>query len=207
MPQLTPEQAKKLEEKFAASAATPKSAKPSRPSRIASLGRGVARGLGDAIDPAAQFIVDRLAFTPNGPMDTKLGTNVESETGVPPATDKIGRDIEYFGQGVGSALPFAPVAAMGAPALGISGGAAVAGELGLGGFAGLFQGSVGEENPTIRNEGQQEEFRSDKGCAPRTGQHVPIPPKGGCCEECAKRQPLQRFGNRPPRTCKGRVAA
>lgn len=110
-------------------------------SRGNSLLRGTMMGLGDAVNPAAQFIMDRLAFTPS-PIDANLGETVGSDTGIPAATDRIGKDLEHFGRGVGGSIPFAPLAAAGAPAVGLSapGGAAL--ELGVGGLAGLAQGEL-----------------------------------------------------------------
>lgn len=115
---------------------------PNAPSRLGTAARGVARGFADLVDPAAQFIVDRLAFTP-GPVDVQTSEQIGRSIS-PDPTDSLGRGIESFGRGVGSAAPFAPIAAAGAPALGLSRGAAVAGELVAGGLAGLSQQELEE---------------------------------------------------------------
>lgn len=106
--------------------------------------RGVAGGLGSAIDPMAQFIVNNLAYTPT-PMDTNLGPRSAADTGIPAATDRIGKDVEHFGEGVGSTIPFAPMAGYGAPAIGLRPSIGVGSELLAGGLAGLAQGDLTDE--------------------------------------------------------------
>lgn len=115
---------------------------PKAPNRAGTAARGVARGLADVVDPAAQFILDRLAFTP-GPIDASTSRQV-GDAVAPAPTDSLGRGIESFGRGVGAAIPFAPLAASGAPMLGIGRGPAVAGELIAGGLSGLAQDELTE---------------------------------------------------------------
>jgi hypothetical protein len=115
---------------------------PNAPSRVGTAARGLARGVADMIDPAAQFILDRLAFTPGG-IDANLSERVGEDVGYAP-TDSLGRGIESFTRGVAVAAPFAPMAAASAPAMGLSRGAAATGELIAGGLAGLGQDELDE---------------------------------------------------------------
>lgn len=104
--------------------------------------RGTAMGVADVVDPAAQFILDKLAFTPFGPVDTNLGESVGRDTGIPDATDETGKAVQHFFRGVGSSIPFAPMAAAAGPAIGLSPGVATLTELGIGGLSGLAQGEL-----------------------------------------------------------------
>ena len=94
------------------------------------------------VNPAAQFIVDRLAFTPG-----KIDVNLSEQAGrdvAPAPTDSLGRGIERFSRGVGASSLFAPMAAASAPMLGVGPGAAVAGELIAGGLGVLAQDELTE---------------------------------------------------------------
>lgn len=108
---------------------------PNAPNRLGTAARGLVRGVTDLVDPAAQFILDRLAFTPE-PIDANLSENVGREV-APDPTDSLGRGIESFSRGVGTGIPAAPFAAAGAPMIGLSRGAGVASELAAAGLGGL----------------------------------------------------------------------
>lgn len=164
MPKLTPEQVKKLVASMETSPLTPEMAARSADaaaagaserrgntsgepapstSRGKSFLRGAVGGFAGTIDPMAQFIADRLAYTPT-PMDVSTRGDVVSQTGIPAATDSTGKAFENFGEGVGSTVPFIPMAIAGAPAVGISVPTAIGLELGAGGLGGLVQRGLEE---------------------------------------------------------------
>lgn len=121
---------------------TPIDAPPST-SRWNTILRGFGEGIGNAVDIPAQFIVNNLAFTPT-PMDTKTGPSIARDTGIPAATDRFGKDLEYFSRGIGESVPFAPVAYMGAGAAGVSPAMATGAELLTGGLQGVAQGELSD---------------------------------------------------------------
>lgn len=113
--------------------------------RIQSVARGYAQGFGDMVSPVAQFLVDKLAYTPQ-PMDVGgMGQDIAKSTGIPAATDKAGRDFEAFGRGTAFATPFAPLAAVGGAAMGVSPAISALGELGLGGLSEVAASSLTDE--------------------------------------------------------------
>lgn len=164
MPKLTPEQVAKLVASMEASPLTPEmearsnaaaassaaerrvdtSGEPApSTSRGRSFLRGAVGGFAGTIDPVAQFIADRLAYTPT-PMDVSTRGDVVSQTSIPASTDSTGKAFENFGEGVGSTVPFVPMAAAGAPAVGLSVPTAIGLELGAGGLGGLVQRDLEE---------------------------------------------------------------
>lgn len=117
---------------------------PDHPSRLGSFARGVVEGTGDLVSGPAQFIADRLAFTPS-PVDvTGTGRNVAEQAGLPEATDRLGRTIEGAGRGVAYTLPTLPAAVAAGPAVGLSPVVAGAMELGAGGLAGASEEQLNE---------------------------------------------------------------
>lgn len=110
---------------------------PDAPSRIGSLVRGVDLGMGEFTDRPARYVLEKMG------LETGEEGGGISRT-IPEPTDALGKGIQSFGRGVGMAVPFAPLAAAGAPALGLSRGAAVAAELFAGGAAGLGQDELAD---------------------------------------------------------------
>lgn len=121
-------------------------ANPPNISRWQSARRGGATGAGAIFDTLAlggsgvtaalDLIRPRIGAAPLPEMEPApgFGDRFAEATGIPKSSDRLGQDIERFSGGVVQSIPFAPVAAAGAPALGLNPSTVAGLELLAGGF-------------------------------------------------------------------------
>ncbi len=129
---------------------------PNAPNRAGTAARGLASGLAGSLDLLSMagggvtWALDKAGelagreSRPSAQRGPSFSERAAAATGLPEPTDSLGRGIESFSRGVGGAIPFAPLAAAGAPAVGLGRGSAVIGELFAGGAGGLAQDELTE---------------------------------------------------------------
>ena len=132
-------------------------ANPPSTSRGNSALRGAATGAGAILDTLAlpgslvTAGLDRLrpilGAAPMTEMEAApgFGDRFAAATGIPAASDRLGTDIERFSSGVVQSVPFAPLAASGAPVLGLNPSTGAGLELLFGGLAPVASEPLAEE--------------------------------------------------------------
>lgn len=119
------------------------------PSRLASIGRGIAGGAGgllDAVDYVGRELnakgdamARRFGLTPSGdaPRERSFTERFQTATGIPAAVDRTGENLEAAGSGLALAPVTIPMAIAAAPALGVAVPTAIAADLGLSALSGV----------------------------------------------------------------------
>ena len=125
--------------------------------RLSSAARGVARGAGGLLDLVGLVgsgvggSIAKGAELLGGPERPELqpspsfADRAADATGIPAATDRLGKDIEYGAEGIVGSVPFAPLAAGGAAKIGVPKAFGVAADLLAGGAGGVVQGDMAEQ--------------------------------------------------------------